>query len=399
LGKFARKINITGETKMKKTRKLNRKAVISLLLALTFVVLAACSDSGASTPTNAPAATTAPGTTANAPDAGDTSAVEPDAPKELFKLRVVDPPYDYLEFVTAWELGFFEEAGIEIEFVGELSSGLTNYQAIEQGIIDASYSGHPSGVAQARAAGLSVTIVAPGMVDTPESPHVTYLVRNDSPLQTLEDIHDGVKVGIGGIGACTSGYVEYLLVQNGYPIDDVEFITFTTSGTMEQAAIQGDIDVTTSHTPYAEITLKTGDVRALGNTYDIFHSGAGGLGARVLADRIIEEHPEVAQGFVDAMYRARLWTNDNFEVAGDLVAAVLGLEKGDVLAIYQDPNKNVDTNDLDIWFDLAVQTKILEEGEISKEEIYTNKFVPNDAPASDKTLVWDGVPNRVFHVS
>ncbi|MDR1641977.1 MAG: ABC transporter substrate-binding protein [Clostridiales bacterium] len=365
------------------------RPISGLLIALLLFSISGCAS-------KEPAAATA----ASQAPAAQAPAAEPEAAKELFTLRVVDPPYDYLEFVTAWELGFFEDAGINIEFIGELSQGITNYQAIEQGIIDASYSGHPSNVAQARAAGLKVTMIAPGMLDTPESPHVTYLVQNDSKLQTLADLHGGVKVGIGGIGSCTSGYVEYVALQNGYPKDDVEFITFSTGGgTMEQALLQGDIDVTTSHTPYAEITLKTGEVRAIGNTYDIFNSGAGGLGARVLADRIIEEHPEVAQGFVDAMYRSRLWTNDHFEEAGDLVAAVLGLNKGDVLAIYQDTNKNVDPSYLDIWFDLAVQTGILEEGVITKEEIFTNKFVPKDAPASDKELHWDGVANRVFHVS
>ncbi|MDR1589273.1 MAG: ABC transporter substrate-binding protein [Oscillospiraceae bacterium] len=389
---------------MKKTVSINIKTTVSLLLAAILLALAGCSGGGSAPSDSAspsPTQSDAPETATASASAQPSQSAEPDADaeKEPFTLRVVDPPYDYLEFVTAWELGFFEDAGINIEFVGSLSTGLTDYQAIEQGIIDASYSGHPSGVAQARAAGLKVTIAAPGMIDTPESPHVTYLVHKDSPLQTLADLHGGVKVGIAGIGSCTSGYVEYQVLKNGYPKDDVEFITFSSgAGTMEQAVIQGDIDVTTSHTPYAEITLKTGEVRAIGNTYDIFNNPAGGLGARVLADRIIEEHPDVAQGFVDAMYRARLWTNDHFEEAGDIVAAVLGLEKGDVLAIYQDPNKNVDPAYLDIWFDLAVQTGILDEGVISKDEIYTNKFVPADAPASDKTLAWDGVPNRVFHV-
>jgi ABC-type nitrate/sulfonate/bicarbonate transport system substrate-binding protein len=375
---------------MKNATRFNIKTVLSLLLALTLVfALAACSGKGAgsaSTPT---------------PDSGASAGGTPDAgasggSKEPFTLRVVDPPVDYLEFVTAWELGFFEDEGINIEFVGSLESGLTDYQAIEQGIIDASYSGHPSGVAQARAAGLSVKIVAPGMIDTPDSPHVTYLVKKDSSLQTLDDIQ-GAKVGIGGIGSCTSGYVQYLLTQQGHDKDDVEFITFTESGTMEQAVIQGDIDVTTSHTPYAEITLKTGEVRSLGTTYDIFGNGAGGLGARVLADRIIDEHPEVAQGFVNAMYRARLWTNDHFEEAGDLVAAVLGLEKGDVLAIYQDDHKNIAPEYLDIWFEMAIATGILDEGAVAKEDIYTNSFVPADVPAADKDLHWDGEPNRVFH--
>ncbi|MDR0818529.1 MAG: ABC transporter substrate-binding protein [Oscillospiraceae bacterium] len=382
---------------MKKLTIGNAKKLISLLLAFSFIALTACSSSGGTAATNPPA-----GGNTSAQSTNGSSGNDGDSTKTLFDLRVVDPPVDYLEFVTAWELGFFEDAGINIVFVGELS-GITNYQAIEQGIIDASYSGHPSGVAQARIEGLKVTMIAPGMIDTPTSPHVTYLVKKDSPLKTLDDLK-GASVGIDGIGACTSGYVEFYQLSNGLTTgslaggsDEYNFVTFGDAGTMEQAVLQGDIDVSTSHTPYAEITLATGEVRALGTTYDIFQSGAGGLGARVLADRVIVEHPEVAQGFVDAMYRARLWTNDHFEQAGDLVAAVLGLEKGDVLAIIQDDHKNVSPEYLDIWFDMGILTGLWNPGDIEKDEIYTNEFVPADAPASDKTLEWDGVPNRVFH--
>jgi ABC-type nitrate/sulfonate/bicarbonate transport system substrate-binding protein len=355
---------------MRKIFKLKAKIIIGLLLVLSFAVNAA-------------------GTGANQASKDG---------KKLFNLRVVDPPVDYLEFVTAWELGFFEEEGINIEFIGTLPSGLKDLQAIEQGLIDASYSGHPSNIAQARLAGIKVKIVQPGMIDTPQSPHVTYLVKKDSKYKTLDDLK-GAKVGVSGIGVCTSGYVQYYLERGGWSKDDVDFLTFATAGTQEQAVIQGDIDVSTSHTPYAEITLKTGEVRSIGTTYDIFQSGAGGLGARTLAERIINDHPEVAQGYVNAMYRARLWTNSHFEEAGDLVAAVLGLKKGDVLAIYQDTNKNIDPDYLKIWFDIGLKIGLWNEGDIKPDEIYTNQFVPKDAPTSDKELHWDGTPNRVFHKS
>ncbi|MDR3258635.1 MAG: ABC transporter substrate-binding protein [Fusobacteriaceae bacterium] len=355
---------------MKKIFKFRSIVIIGLLLVLSFAISAASSTENKTSKDG----------------------------KKLFNLRVVDPPVDYLEFVTAWELGFFEEEGINIEFIGTLPTGLKDLQAIEQGIIDASYSGHPSNIAQARLAGIKVKIVQPGMVDTAESPHVTYLVKKDSKIKSLDDLK-GAKVGVSSIAVCSSGYVQYYLERGGWSKDDVEFLTFATSGTQEQAVIQGDIDVSTSHTPYAEITLKTGEVRSIGTTYDIFHSGAGGLGARTLAERIINEHPEVAQGFVNAMYRARVWTNDHFVEAGDLVAAVLGLNKGDVLAIYQDTNKNIDPDYLKIWFDIGIKIGFWKEGDITPDEIYTNQFVPKDAPAADKDLHWDGTPNRVFHKS
>jgi ABC-type nitrate/sulfonate/bicarbonate transport system substrate-binding protein len=153
-----------------------------------------------------------------------------------------------MEFTIADEMGFFRDAGIKIKYVGAKPTGITDYQMMEQGEIDVSYSGHPSGVAQARAAGLHVTMIVPGMVDSPDNPHVNYLVRNDSDIQSIEDIL-GKKVGMTGTGICTDGYLQYHLDFKGLDSSKVEFVTLPGSGVQEQSLVQGLIDVTTSHTP------------------------------------------------------------------------------------------------------------------------------------------------------
>jgi hypothetical protein len=77
--------------------------------------------------------------------------------------------------------------------------------------------------------------------------------------------------------------------------------------------------------------------------------------------------------------------------AQNLMAAVLGLEEGSVLALIQDENKSIDPEYIKLWMDLGEKVGILRPGEVAAEEIYTNKFVPKDIPESDSALHWDGL--------
>lgn len=302
----------------------------------------------------------------------------------------------FQEFQLADELGFFKDAGIKIKYVGALPSGTTDLQLIQQGQADVSYSGHPATVAQARLSGVQVTMVAPGMVDDPKHPHVTYLVKKgNSKINSLKDI-GGAKIGISASGVCTDGYLKYYAQKNSINPKSLSFITMPTGGQPEQAVLQGLIDVTDSHTPYAGIAEDTGKYSIIGTTWDIFQTPAAGLGARTLPDWIIRNYPQVAQGFSDAMYRARLWSNANLTEAGNLVAAVLKLKPGDVRPTVQDSQKNITPSYIELWFNIAEEISLWKHGDIKETDIYTNAFVPKDAPVSDKTLSWSGKVQNNF---
>ncbi|MDR3277498.1 MAG: ABC transporter substrate-binding protein [Oscillospiraceae bacterium] len=382
---------------MKKTTGATKRLIAAALAIIMVFALYACQKSAGETPATAtpPAATTPPASDTTTPEDGAPAAdPEPIPEAELFELRAFTPT-TFMEFTIADEMGFFRDAGIKIKYVGSQPTGITDLQLIEQGEIDVSYSGHPSVVAQSRLAGLKIKMIAPGMVDGPDNPHVTYLVKKDSPLQTLDDIV-GKKVGYAGPGVCTDGYLKYYLNSKGLDSESVEFVTLPQGGQPELSVVEGLIDVTTSHTPYATLALETGDVRVLGKTWDIFASPAAGLGARSLPEWIIDEHPDVAQGFVDAMYRARLWCNANPAESADLMAAVLGLAPGSVLPLLQDENKNVVPEYIDLWIELAESVALWDAGAVDPADIYTNAFVPKDAPASDADLHWDGLVHNVY---
>jgi len=293
---------------------------------------------------------------------------------DLFTIRVMTQT-GFNELNVADELGYFKEEGIKISYIGTLGKGVTEYQLIEQGQLDAFTGGHPPNVAQARLAGVKVKAVAPGMVDNEDFPHVRYLVQDSSPLQSLEDITDE-KISISGIGACNDGYIKYYLQSKGLPYDKIEWVTLSTGGQQEQSLVQGQIAVTTSHPPYAGKSLAAGGVREIGTSWDIFHSPGAGLSVRGFSEKFIEEHPEIVQGFVNAMYKARIWINTHQEEAIEINAKYLKLEPKDLSVFWYDESKNITPDYIEQWFKIAEAIGLWKEGDIMPEEVYTNDFIP-----------------------
>lgn len=294
---------------------------------------------------------------------------------ELFPIRVVTQT-SFNEINVADELGFFKEEGIKIEYTGVLGKGVTEFQLLEQGINDAFTSSHPPSVAQARIAGIKAKIVAPGMVDNPDFPHVRYLVQKDSPITSLDQIV-GNKVSISAPAPCNDGYLLYYLKNHNIK-GEVEWVTLSTAGQQEQSLDQGLIEVTTSHPPYAGKSLAAGNTRQIATSWDILHSPGAGLSCRGFTEEFIEKNPDKVQGFVNAMYKARVWINSHQDEAIKIVADYLKLEPGDLSVFWYDENKNIDPKYINEWYTIAEDINLWKKGDITQEEIYTNEFVPKD---------------------
>jgi ABC-type nitrate/sulfonate/bicarbonate transport system substrate-binding protein len=306
-------------------------------------------------------------------------------PGGKFKLRAVTQT-TFSETIIADRLGFFADEGIEIEYVGALGRGITQFQAIELGEIDVFTQGHLTSVGQARLAGIKVKAVSPGFIDDPDNPHVLYLVREDSPLRSLDDL-PGSKVAISSSSVCTDGFLKRYLRDRGIDYSTVEFISLSgQTGIAEQSLVQGLIDVTTSHTPQGGIALAAGGVRKLASSWDIFHSPSAGLAVRGFSDKFIEEHPDIVQGFVNAEYRARVFMKRNPAYSRIAGGEYLQLSADEVSSNSYDQNKNIDTQWALEWIKMSEEEGYWEKGQLSPDDIYTNAFVPRDVPASDEDI-------------
>lgn len=345
-----------------------RIPVVLLAIMLVITLLAGCGQS----------------TETDSQGTGSDSTAADASGEELFTLRAVTQT-TFSETIIADRLGFFEDEGIRIEYIGTLGQGITQYQALEQGDIDVFTQGHLTDVAQARLAGLSPVAVAPGFVDDPDNPHVTYLVREDSGIDSIEDFA-GKKVAIFAPGVCTDGFIRKYFREKGLDAESIEFISLPQAGQMEQALVNGQIDVTTSHTPFAGVALAGGGVKVAGKSYDVVGTPAGGLAVRGFSEKFIEEHPDIVQGFVNATYRARIFMEANPEYSKIVGAEYLGLEPDQVSSNSYCQEKNILPEWGELWFKLSEDLGYWKPGDITPEEVYTNKFVPDDPPTSDAEI-------------
>ncbi|MDR1028558.1 MAG: ABC transporter substrate-binding protein [Clostridiales Family XIII bacterium] len=305
--------------------------------------------------------------------------------KELFPLRMVTQTTNS-ETIIADRLGFFANEGIEAVFIGTLGQGVTQYQAIATGDLDVFTQGHLTNEAQARIAGLDIKTVQPGFVDDEEYPHVTYLVREDSDIQSIEDFA-GKKVGITMNGVCIDGYITKYFTEHGLDPSTVEYVTLPQPGQAEQAVVQGLIDVTTSHSPFGGIALAAGGVRRCAASWDIFENPAAGMATRGFSGAFIEEHPDVVQGWANALYHARVFIEKYPEYAREVSADYLGLDAKDVSLNRWPQERNVPQDWAEFWFDLSEELGYWEAGDITIDEVLTNEFVPTDYPVKYDEIV------------
>jgi sulfonate transport system substrate-binding protein len=303
---------------------------------------------------------------------------------KLFTLRAVTQT-GFSETIIADQLGFFKDEGIQINYIGTLGQGISQYQAVEQGDIDVFTGGHLTDLTKARLAGLTSVAVAPGIVDDPDLWHVVYLVPNNSSIHSIADFA-GKKVAISGTSVCTDGFIRKYFQDHGLDYNSIQFVTLPQAGQMEQAVVNGLVDVTTSHPPYGGKALAAGGVRKVGDSFDIVGTAAGGLSVRGFSEKFIKEHPAVVQGFVNATYRARLFVLANPAYSKIVTAKFFGLKPEEVSIFAFTNEKDIPPDWADLWFKMSEDLGYWKHGDITPDQVYTNKFVPKDPPASDAQI-------------
>jgi ABC-type nitrate/sulfonate/bicarbonate transport system substrate-binding protein len=294
----------------------------------------------------------------------------------LFVVRVANPA-NTSETVIGEVLGFFRDEGIQIEFIGATPSGVSIFQLLDTNQIDFSANGHPPELAQARLRGAKIKAIAGGIVDHPVYSHIRYLTPENSSIKTLDDIV-GKKIGIATQGVCHNGYLQYYLKTRGLGAESAEFLSLGQGGLVEQSAALGAVDLAVGHPPHAERVFAGGGVRQVGTSWDIFQSPGAGLAVRAVREDLIEEHPEVVQGLVNALYKARIWANTHQEETKELMAKWLGIDKDSQSVFWFDTNKNIERSHIEKWFEISETLDLWKPGEIQPTDIYTNKFVPKD---------------------
>jgi NitT/TauT family transport system substrate-binding protein len=203
--------------------------VISLvvLIAVFGLALAGCGDDETTdTTAAAPTATTASGTETTAGGTGTTAATTGELP-------VIDPPvtvkvaYDNAPgtagLILADQLGYFEEAGINVEWV-EFQSGALMYNSLAAGQVDVGRGIITASLFNGAAQDVTVWVVADSGTNVEgKGSYFTVVVRKDleNEIQEFADL-EGRKIAIVSVGSINEYFLRKALEAGGLTIEDVE---------------------------------------------------------------------------------------------------------------------------------------------------------------------------------
>ncbi len=267
------------------------------LLALAALLLAACAGTA---PTAAPAADDRPATPSSAPERRKLTIGV--GGQELFI---------YLPLTLAQRLGYFEQAGLDVEIVNFQGGGKA-LEALVGGGVDAVVGFYDHAI-ESQPKGIAVTMIVvydryPGIVLLAD-PVAAPDVRGFADLR-------GQTVGITSFGSSTHFTLNYLLARAGIGQDEVAVVQIGTGSASVAAMENGKVAVGMFLDPAATRLLEAGRARVVWDTRSEHDTVAafGGpypAGGMYTTRQRLEQLPNAMQAAVDASLRALGWIQDH----------------------------------------------------------------------------------------
>ncbi len=335
-----------------------------LVITLIFALLTAssgCSKSGST------------GTSSNRGSLSNNSASSGEQSDfDVIRLPSSSNPLNVDTITIAEELGFFREQKIKIERVG-IVPWAQLIPSLVSGKLDFA-SDHINRVAAAVAAGAKVKAVAANTLTTKEKPHMTFVVKEESPIKSPEDIL-GKKIAIMAYGGCNE-YTPYeYLKKNGISDPKGKFeIVVVPAGKEEETLRKGEVEIAGTHDDPANL-LDRGGVRILFTDYDIWQD-VGGQAPYFAAESFINKNPDLVRRFVTVIGKVNKWINENPEKAIEINAKVYNVDASKVRVGYYVSDAIIKEDTVQLWIDILNGYNELKR-DLKASEIYTNEFNPN----------------------
>jgi sulfonate transport system substrate-binding protein len=233
-----------------------------------------------------------------------------DAKPELSRVRLAvggKPALFYLPLTVTERLGYFREAGLDVE-ISDFPGGARALQALIGGSADV-VTGAFDHTIQMQAKNQPIVAVVqlgqfPGYV-------LGVLTGKAQAYRSAADLK-GMKIGVTAPGSSTHFMVQHLMVTHGLKRDHASFVGIGASASAVAAVQRGEIDAIVNVDPVISILESQGlikavaDTRTLAGTREVF---GGAYPAAVLyAQRaFIEEKPRTTQALVNALVRGLKW--------------------------------------------------------------------------------------------
>ncbi|HKV46217.1 MAG TPA: ABC transporter substrate-binding protein [bacterium] len=218
------------------------------------------------------------------------------------------PLYIYLPLTLAQQLGYFKDAGIDIDIV-DLAGGAKALESLLGGSASATR-GFIDHTIEMQAQGKNIKM----FVLYDRYPGLVLAVTKAGQARGIKSIGDlkGAKIGVTAPGSSTQFFAEYLLAKYGIPVDQESYIGVGTATTAVAAARRGVVDALVNVDPTITILTQNGDAQVLTDTRTTLGTlgvfggpyAAGGLYA---SPNFIERNPKTVEALTVASVKALHW--------------------------------------------------------------------------------------------
>lgn len=218
------------------------------------------------------------------------------------------PLYIYLPLTLAAQLGYFKEAGVDVDIV-DVAGGAKALEALLGGSADV-VCGFIDHTIEMQAQGKNIKM----FVLYDRYPGLVLAVTRAGMAKGMKTIADlrGAKIGVTAPGSSTHFFAEYLLTKNGVPVDQEAYVGIGTAATAVAAARRGVVDALVNVDPTITILARSRDLTILADTRTTLGTlrvfggpyPAGGLYTTPL---FLERNPRTAEALAVASVRALHW--------------------------------------------------------------------------------------------
>jgi len=213
----------------------------------------------------------------------------------------------YLPLSVTERLGYFKEAGLDVE-IADVGSGGRTLQAIIGGSADIGVGTFDHAI-QMQAKHQPVVAVLqfgryPGLV-------LAMMAGKAGRYHSPKDLK-GMKIGVTSPGSSTNFMVSYLMVRNGLKVDDASYIGTGTTATAVAAAHRAEIDAIVTSDPMItlmendKLVKVVADTRTAEGTRAVYGGPYPG-GVVYATPATIEKNPQAVQKVVDAFVHGLRW--------------------------------------------------------------------------------------------
>jgi sulfonate transport system substrate-binding protein len=214
---------------------------------------------------------------------------------------------------------FFKDEGLNAE-ITRFQNGPAMNQAMAAGNLGVADTGlAPALVAIAR--GLPVIAPYLGSFTTPTHPLERIMVREDSPIESLDDLK-GKKLAINGRGTIPDLMLGALAKKSKIRKEDVELVLMPPPN--QPAALQqGLVDAIFAIPPADTVAERQFKARTIANATELVPYM--GLGTVAVRREFADDYPEATKGIFKACIRFARWIDDNEALARTVAAKNLDL--------------------------------------------------------------------------